>query len=501
MVVFSRCAGSLALVLTGAAGARVSRKRGSGTDSDAPGAASTTTAFIAGVPVLNYDTAYGGEPHAQTDEQEWVVMLRPGTTKPQMQELCAASARGRCNLLAGARGGTPFVELRATEGSLEAALRAAKGAARYVEPDATVAMIPEIEGDAPEAATWGLNRVGADRRGGRAGAGATIYVLDTGVRVTHQEFSGRAAPALDLTVGTDPVECDSGDLDCARDRDGHGTHCAGTAAGSSLGVAPAASVRAIKVLGDGGSGSWSWSYYALGWMAEQQEVRPAVASMSLGGRGGQQAMVDAVNGAVNAGVTVVVAGGNDNADACNYSPAFVPSAITVGSTTAMDVRSDFSNFGPCTDLWAPGSNIWSAAHTTDKAERLLSGTSMACPHVSGAAALLLEADPSMKASAVKRRLLEGAIRDVITDLGQGDTNALLYVGEGGPPAPVPTPAPLCPPEFSTGPDWDDDCTCLTGLACHENGTPGCTYSFTAARGTKSDKFFATTCTGCRCERR
>jgi len=189
------------------------------------------------------------------------------------------------------------------------------------------------------AATWGLNRINADQRG-RTGSGATVFVLDTGVRSSHEEFSGRSSSALDLTSGS-PVVCNS-NLNCANDRQGHGTHCAGTAAGVTYGVAPTAKVEAVKVLDDSGSGYWSWSYYALDWLATST-VRPAVASMSLGGSGTQQAMKDAVDGAVNAGVVVVVAGGNSNADACNFSPAFVPSAITVGSTTSNDARSSFSN--------------------------------------------------------------------------------------------------------------------------------------------------------------
>merc|ERR1719297_788471 len=133
-------------------------------------------------------------------------------------------------------------------------------------------------------------------------------------------------------------------------------------------------------------------------MAQSQE-RPAVASMSLGGSGTQQAMQDAVDAAVNQGVVVVVAGGNSNSDSCTFSPAFVPSAITVGSTTSTDARSGFSNFGRCTDIWAPGSDVVSASHTSDTGSVSFSGTSMACPHVSGGAALVLEANPTMKSSA------------------------------------------------------------------------------------------------------
>merc|ERR1712228_340293 len=142
---------------------------------------------------------------------------------------------------------------------------------------------------------------------------------------------------------------------------GHGTHCAGTASGVSYGVAPGAAVRSVKVLSDQGSGSWSWSYYALDWLASNP-TRPAIASMSLGGSGTQQAMRDAVNAAVNSGVVVVVAGGNSNSDACRFSPAFVPAAITVGSTDSRDRRSSFSNYGSCTGMWAPGSGVTSAGH-------------------------------------------------------------------------------------------------------------------------------------------
>merc|ERR1719437_50053 len=362
-------------------------------------------------------------------------------------------------------------------------------------------MIPEIEADDVEAATWGLNRIGADQRG-RAGAGATVFVLDTGVRVTHQEFSGRAVPALDMTIGN-PVEC-NGDMSCAADRQGHGTHCAGTAAGESYGVAPSAAVQSIKVLSDRGSGSWSWSYYALDWLATNP-TRPAVASMSLGGSGTQQAMADAVDAAVNGGVTVVVAGGNSNSDACRFSPAFVPAAITVGSTTSLDARSSFSNYGSCTNIWAPGSSVVSASHTSDTGTRSLSGTSMACPHVSGGAALVLEADPSKKSSAVLQELLSTAVRDVLTGLRTGDTNALLYVGEGGAPptptlAPTPVPPPsVCPSATSTGPDSDGDCRCNDGLSCYEGGSSGCTFSYTATYGFKSTRWFLPSCSGCECQ--
>jgi len=488
MVALSRCLGSLAVLLTGVEGARVSRKRGAAQEKD------VRTKFIAGVPVLNYHTAYDGESSlgASDGEQagEWVLVVKAGTTDAQMSRLCKAAPHG-CNLVGHPQGGVPFLEMRATESELERVVHMSAGVIDFVEPDATVHMIPEVESTNPEAATWGLNRIGADARG-RTGAGATVFVLDTGVRSTHQEFTGRAASALDMSSGS-LREC-NGDANCAADNQGHGTHCAGTAAGQSFGVAPAAAVRSVKVLSDQGSGSWSWSYEALDWLAAGggQSVRPAVASMSLGGSGTQQAMATAVDSAVNSGVTVVVAGGNSNSDACSFSPAFVPSAITVGSTTSTDSRSSFSNYGSCTDIWAPGSDVESASHRSDTGSATFSGTSMACPHVSGAAALLLDANPSMKPSAVVNELLNNAVRNAITGLRAGDTNALLFVGEGGPPptpAPVPTPAP--PPSVcrtgSTGPDSDGDCMCNDGLTCYEDGSQGCTFSYTARYGYKSTR--------------
>ena len=240
------------------------------------------------------------------------------------------------------------------------------------------------------------------------------------------------------------------DANCARDAQGHGTHCASTAGGASFGVTPKAIIQSVKVLSDQGSGSWSWSYDALDWLAagSARGVRPAVASMSLGGPGTQQAMKSAVDAAVNSGVVVVVAAGNSNSNACSFSPAFVPSAITVGSTTSLDSRSSFSNYGSCTDIWAPGSNIKSASHRSDTGSTTLSGSSMACPHVSGAAALVLSTNPVAKPAAVLAELLADSYDNALRGLKAGDTNKLLCVAEGGaPPSPaVPTPPPAPPQE-------------------------------------------------------
>jgi len=421
MVALARCLGPLALFAAGAEGGRISRKR-----------SSASTKFIAGVPVLNYHTRKGSETASLAEleeaEQDWVVMVKPGTSDEQIQNMCKTNKKG-CKLTGHPEGGVPFIDVQGTEKDLEAVLQSGGSAVQYAEPDREIFMIPEIEEAevGPQAATWGLNKIGADQRPG-TGSNTYIFVLDTGVRVSHQEFNGRAVPYLDMSVGG--ASFCNGDTSCAGDRQGHGTHCAGTAAGSSVGVAPGATVAAIKVLSDSGSGSFSWSYYALDVLA-QISSRPAVASMSLGGSGTSQAMSDAVNSAVNAGVTVVVAAGNDNSNACNFSPAFVPSAITVGSTTSTDQRSSFSNYGSCTDIWAPGSSVYSAGVSSNSAYSTLSGTSMACPHVSGGAALKLEANPSLTPSGVLSQLSASALKGRISGLYSSDTNEFLYVGGGG----------------------------------------------------------------------
>merc|ERR1719145_361526 len=292
-----------------------------------------------------------------------------------------------------------------------------------------------------ELASWGLDRVRVSTRSS-TGRGQTIYVQDTGIRSSHSDFGGRSSPAIDVTSGS-VVECSSGSTDCAADRQSHGTHCAGTAAGATYGVASEATLKSMKTLSDQGSGARSWQFAAIDWVTASG-VKPSVISMSLGGSGADPGYTTSIGAASNAGITVVVAAGNSNADACNYSPAFTPVAITVGSTDSLQRRSSFSNYGSCVQIWAPGSSVLSVGISSDTSTSTKSGTSMACPHVSGGAALVLERNPTYLPPKVLEELLETAWTDEITGLYPSDTNKELYVGAGGAPPPttaVPTPAP------------------------------------------------------------
>jgi len=434
MVAASRCLASVALFAT-VEGARVGRKR-STIQAEAP-----NTKFIAGVPVINYHAAYGGEASMssleESREQDWIVVMEPGSTDEQVASLCWNNEKG-CKMVGHpGKQGVPFVDLRGTEKDLERVLERAQGKVKFVEPDQTMYMIPELEAN-PASASWGLNRVGANGRSGNQGANTHIYILDTGVRTTHQDFGSRGTPAADYTTGS-PKEC-NGDLECAADRQGHGTHCAGSAGGATFGVATQSNIYGVKVLGDNGSGGFAAIVGAIDYLASSG-ARPTVGSMSLGGQcpfgwcGLMGSVKTAVDTAVDAGVTIVVAGGNSNSDACGFVPAFVPSAITVGSTDSTDARSFFSNYGRCTNIWAPGSDITSASHQSDSGSATFSGTSMACPHVAGGAALMLESNPDFNAPQVLEKLLAKAATNFITDLKSGDTNKLLYVAADAPPPP------------------------------------------------------------------
>lgn len=367
--------------------------------------------------------------------------------------------------------GLAIVVFRGTQEELGECLGQSPGA-EWVEQDVPMALVPETEGSARRLAAqaigddpdlWGLDRIDASRgrdgsydSRGMAGRGVHVYVTDTGIRTTHAEFGGRAIPTLEVD-STGVTECGgASDTRCAADNNGHGTHCAGTIGGRTFGVAKEATLHAVKVFPDGGPSSFSFFLEAIDFVLIRGE-RPAVISASLGGPGALRSVTRSVQRATAAGVTVVVAAGNEGETpeprACQYTPAGVPEAITVGSITKFsDRRSSFSNVGECVDLFAPGSQILSAGHRSDAAAVTASGTSMACPHVAGAAALVLGQAPGLAAGDVAAFLLARASRGSLTDAGDGSPDRVLFVGfdpselapapPGSEPAPAP-PGPRC----------------------------------------------------------
>ncbi|MBX7269819.1 S8 family peptidase [Micromonospora sp. Llam7] len=310
--------------------------------------------------------------------------------------------------------------------SARAAARiAADPAVAYVEQNQVVS----IAGTQTNPPSWGLDRI--DQRNlpldnsytyPNTATNVTSYVIDTGIRTTHSDFGGRA------TWGTNTV--DSNNTDC----NGHGTHVAGTVGGSAYGVAKATRLVAVKVLNCSGSGTTAGVIAGVDWVTANA-VKPAAANMSLGG-GASSALDNAVTNSINSGVSYALAAGNSSANACNTSPARTPAAITVGATTSTDARASYSNYGTCLDIFAPGSSITSAWHTSNTATNTINGTSMASPHVAGAAALVLSTNPSWSPQQVRDYLVNNATNNVVTNPGSGSPNKLLYVVNGSTPPPV-----------------------------------------------------------------
>jgi aqualysin 1 len=343
------------------------------------------------------------------------IVVYKDDAPPRPEGIMNLVADGDARVLYEYRSALKGAVLRGVDDAELAALRADPSVA-YVEQDQVMSKSATQTG-----ATWGLDRI--DQRAlplsttftyTATGTGVRAYILDTGIRFSHTDFGGRAVAGFDAI----------GDGQNGNDCDGHGTHVAGTVGGTTWGVAKGATLVAVRVLDCNGSGTTSGVIAGVDWV-RANHVKPAVANMSLGG-GASTTLDNAVANAVAAGVTFVVAAGNSNRDACNFSPARTGVAITVGATTSTDARASYSNFGSCLDLFAPGSSITSAWFTSNTATATISGTSMASPHVAGVAAQLLQVSPSASPSTIRSAIVGDATLNAVTSAGRRSPNVLLF---------------------------------------------------------------------------
>mmetsp|Transcript_13943 Transcript_13943/g.24421 ORF Transcript_13943/g.24421 Transcript_13943/m.24421 type:complete len:629 (-) Transcript_13943:77-1963(-) len=383
--------------------------------------------------------------------RQWIVKLRDGISDQALGDFCEEMrGKGLCTAKGHPSvGGVPMVVIRASEANLEEQLYRHVGDSDFVEPDIVMTAIPEVlsreeandtnigassVGGHEKAASWGLDRID-DREGldetydidFKGGEGVHVYVADTGMLTRHEDFQGRARPTLEILSTGEMIECRQNDHRCAQDGNGHGTHAAGTVGGRKYGVAKASTLHSVKILSDAGRGRMSYLIQALDWVVANGQ-RPAIFTASLETPGNPPSVVKAIEAAVASGVTVIVAAGNFGRDACNYSPAHIRAAITVGATESADDRlAPYSNFGACVDVFAPGSNIVSTGQISKTAKATMSGTSMACPHVAGAAALLLGEDHSRAPEEIQLLLQARATQGVLKGLGEdGSPNLMLF---------------------------------------------------------------------------
>ncbi|MDQ3505320.1 MAG: S8 family peptidase [Actinomycetota bacterium] len=349
---------------------------------------------------------------------QYIVVMRPGAQAAANRAAAVAAARSN--------GGQLLNEYSSALQGFAAVLPARALDALRRNPN-----VEHIEADqvmslntTQSPAVWGLDRV--DQRNlplsgsytyTVTGSSVTAYVIDTGIRFSHTQFAGRAVTGFDAIDGGSADDCN-----------GHGTHVAGTVGATKYGIAKAVNIVGVRVLNCRGSGTNSQVIKGIDWVtSDHAPGELAVANMSLGGSA-STALDNAVRNSIADGVTYAVAAGNDNRSACNKSPARVAEAITVGASTKTDARSSFSNKGTCVDIFAPGSDIKSAWNTSDTATNTISGTSMASPHVAGAAALFLQQNSSASPQDVRDGLVNSATVGVLSNVGNGSPNLLLYTG-------------------------------------------------------------------------
>ncbi|WP_117210492.1 S8 family peptidase [Allorhizocola rhizosphaerae] len=346
----------------------------------------------------------------------YIVVMKPGISTMDVSTFGAATQYTYTTALKG-------FAVKATE--QQAKRIAGDKRVDFVVQDQTVSINVNVQSPVP---SWGLDRI--DERSlpldnkyhfPSVANSVKAYIIDTGIRFTHQEFGGRAVLGID-TVG---------DGQNGNDCNGHGTHVAGTVGGRSVGVAKGVRLVAVRVLNCGGGGTFAGVIAGVDWVTADALLSPSVrsvANMSLGAVGANAALELAVTTSIAANVHYSIAAGNSNLDACGFTPARTPRATTVGATDISDNRAAFSNFGPCVDLFAPGVNIYSAWSTADNAYNTISGTSMAAPHAAGTAALWRHRFPADNADVVAAALVANATPGVVVNPGAGSPNLLLFMG-------------------------------------------------------------------------